>query len=144
MKSRIVIAATIAALLALAATASASTAARIRAHVPFEFYVGEDKLPAGNYVFELRSVGPASSSSSAIAVYTQDGIMASMISTIPTGWDYRYTSDCHLHFTRITDHYFLAKLEAPETGADLNLSRIERELRAQKLERQDTVLLAQR
>jgi len=144
MKNTIVVVTSIALLLLLATGASASTAARIRAYVPFDFYVGEELLPAGNYIFALRAIGLGSSSSSAVAVYRPDGTMASLIFTMPAGGDYRHTSDCHLHFTRLTNAYFLAKVEAPETGAALRMSKAEKELRAQNPDREERVLVAQR
>jgi hypothetical protein len=144
MRNAIVIAASIAVLLMLGTAASAGTAARVRAYVPFDFHVGEELLAAGNYIFELRSIGLASSSSSIVAVYRPDGTMASLIPTMPTGWNNRRTSDCRLHFTRLTNSYFLATVEAPEAGADLRMSKAERELRAQNTDRQDVILLAQR
>ena len=144
MKNTIVVVASIAVLLVLATGASAVTAARIRTYVPFDFHVGEELLPAGNYIFVMRSIGFGSSSSSAVAVHRSDGTIVTLIPTMPTGWDYRHTSDCHLHFTRLTNAYFLAKVEALESGAALMMSKAERELRAQNPDREERVLVAQR
>jgi len=144
MKNMIVVFASIVVLLVLATGASAITAARIRAYVPFDFHVGEELLPAGNYIFEMRAIGFGSSSSSAVAIYRPNGTIVTSIPTMPIGWDYRHMSDCHLHFTRLTGNYFLAKVEAPESGAALRMSKAEKELRAQNMDKQERVLVAQR
>ena len=131
-------------LLVLAIGASANTAARIRAYIPFDFHVGEELLPAGNYIFELRAMSQGSSSSSLLAVNKQDGTLASLVPTMPAGWDYRRINECRLHFTRISDAYFLAKVEAPESGAVLGRAKVETELRARKTGVREKVILVQR
>ena len=144
MKKTSVLMIAVAAFLLSATCALANPATRIRATVPFAFYVGEEQLPAGNYIFEMRAIGFGSSSSSAVAVYRQDGSLAVMLATIPTGWEYRRMIDGHLHFTRYSSSYFLNKVEGPDSGASLMATRAERELRAQNNHSQETVIVAQR
>lgn len=134
----------VAALLLSATCLLAGPTTKIRANVPFDFYVGEEQLPAGNYVFEMRAIGFGSSSSSAVAVYRQDGTLAVTLSTIPSGWEYRRMADGHLHFSRYTDTYFLNKVEGPSSGASLITTRVERELRAQNNRGSETIIVAQR
>jgi len=117
---------------------------KIRANVPFDFYAGGEQLPAGNYVFEMRAIGFGSSSSSAVAVYRQDGTLAVTLSTIPSGWEYRRMADGHLHFTRYTNAYFLNRVEGPSSGASLITTKVERELRAQNNRGSETIIVAQR
>jgi hypothetical protein len=144
MKKKSVLMIVVAALLLIATSALASSLTRIRASVPFSFYVGDEQLPAGSYIFEMRAIGFGSSSSSAVAVYRQDGSMAAMISTIPSGWEYHRMADGHLHFTRYSNSYFLNKVEGPASGASLIATKAERELRAQNNRGSETVIVAQR
>jgi hypothetical protein len=144
MKKTSVLMVAVAALLLIATGALASSVIRIRASVPFSFYVGDEQLPAGNYIFEMRAIGFGSSSSSAVAVYRQDGSVAAMISTIPSGWEYHRMADGHLHFTRYSNSYFLNKVEGPGAGASLITTKAERELRAQNNRGSETVIVAQR
>ena len=134
----------VAALLLSATCLLAGPTTKIRANVPFDFYAGGEQLPAGNYVFEMRAIGFGSSSSSAVAVYRQDGTLAVTLSTIPSGWEYRRMADGHLHFSRYTDTYFLNKVEGPSSGASLITTRVERELRAQNNRGSETIIVAQR
>lgn len=134
----------VAALLLSATCLLAGPTTKIRANVPFDFYVGEEQLPAGNYVFEMRAIGFGSSSSSAVAVYRQDGTLAVTLSTIPSGWEYRRMADGHLHFSRYTNTYFLNKVEGPSSGASLITTKVERELRAQNNRGSETIIVAQR
>ena len=134
----------VAALLLSATCLLAGPTTKIRANVPFDFYAGGEQLPAGNYVFEMRAIGFGSSSSSAVAVYRQDGTLAVTLSTIPSGWEYRRMADGHLHFSRYTNTYFLNKVEGPSSGASLITTRVERELRAQNNRGSETIIVAQR
>jgi len=134
----------VAALLLSATCLLAGPTTKIRANVPFDFYAGGEQLPAGNYVFEMRAIGFGSSSSSAVAVYRQDGTLAVTLSTIPSGWEYRRMADGHLHFSRYTNTYFLNKVEGPSSGASLITTKVERELRAQNNRGSETIIVAQR
>ena len=134
----------VAALLLSATCLMASPTTRMRANVPFAFYVGEEQLPAGSYVFEMRAIRFGSSSSSAVAVYRQDGSLAVLISTMPSGWEYKRMTDGHLHFMRYSNSYFLNKVEGPDSGASLITTKAERELRAQNNSGSETVIVAQR
>ncbi len=144
MRKTSVLVIVMAALLLSVTCALANPATKIRASVPFAFYVGDEQLPAGNYVFEMRAIGFGSSSSSAVAIYRQDGSMAVLISTMPTGWEYRRMIDGHLHFARYADTYFLNRVEGPDSGASLITTKAERELRAQNGRGSETIILAHR
>ncbi len=144
MKKTSVLLMIVAALLLTATCVLAGPTTKIRANVPFAFHVGEEQLPAGIYVFEMRAIGFGSSSSSAMAVYRQDGSLAVMLSTIPAGWEYRQMADGHLHFARYSDSYFLNKVEGPYSGATLITTKVERELRAQNNHGSETIIVAQR
>jgi len=141
MKRTSVLLTSIVALLMLATGVLAGAATRIHATVPFDFYVGEEQLAAGNYVFEMRPIGFGSASSSAVAVYRPDGTFAHMIPTMPTGYDHR-SGESHLHFLRYGNAYFLSKVEGQQSGAAVRKSKAEREYVAQTKKPQDTVLMA--
>ena len=141
MKRTIVFLTSILVILILAAGASAGAATRIRATVPFDFFVGEEQLSAGNYIFEMRAIGFGSSSSSAVAIYHPDGTFAYLIPTMPVGYDQR-SSDGHLHFKRYGNTYFLSQVEGPQSGAGLRMTKAEKEYKAQTRKPQDTILVA--
>ncbi len=134
----------IVALLLSVTCALAGPATRIRANVPFAFFVGEEQLPAGNYVFEMRAIGFGSSSASAVAVYRQDGSLATLLSTIPSGWECQRMAGGHLHFARYSNSYFLNKVEGLASVATLVTTKSERELRAQNNRGSETIIVAQR
>ncbi len=143
MKRTIVILTSIIALLVLAAAASAGVSTRIRATIPFDFYVGEQQLAAGNYIFEMRALGFGSASSSAVVVYRPDGTFAYMIPTMPVGYDQR-SSDGRLHFKRYANAYFLFKVEGPMSAAGVRATKAQREYMAQTREHEEIVLIAVR
>ena len=141
MKRTIVVFASIFALLICAAVATAGTTIRIKADVPFNFYIGEERLPAGNYIFEMRPIGFGASTSSAVAVYYADGTIVTMIPTMPAGYDY-HSSDTQLHFRRYGNAYFLSKVEAPQAGASLKTAKAEKEYMSSTKISQDVILMA--
>lgn len=144
MKKTSVLMVVIAALLLTATCVLAGPTTRIRADVPFSFHVGEELLPAGNYVFEMRAIGFGAPSSSAVAIYRQDGTLTTLLPTIPSGWEYQRMVEGHLHFTRYSDSYFLNKVEGPISAATLITTNAERELRVQSNHRSGTIIMAQR
>ena len=141
MKRLIVIAASIIALLVFATVAPAGTGTRIRANIPFDFFAGEQQLPAGYYIFETRALGFGSSSSSAVAIYHPDGNFACLTPSMPTGYDSR-SVDGHLHFKRYGTVYFLSRVEGLQSGAALRVTKAEKEYSAQTRRPQETVLMA--
>jgi hypothetical protein len=141
MKRTTVLLTSITALLMFAAVTSAGTATRIRVNIPFDFFVGEQQLAAGSYIFEMRGLGFGSSSSSAVAIYRPDGNFAYLTLTMPAEYD-RRSSDGHLHFKRYENTYFLYKVEGPQCGAGVRMTKAEREYRAQARRPQDVVLIA--
>ena len=143
MKRTIVLVTSIIALLMLATVAPAGPATRIRASIPFDFFTGDQQLPAGYYIFEMRALGFGSSSSSAVAIYRPDGNFACLTPSMPTWYDSR-SDDGHLHFKRYGNVYFLSRIEGPQSGAAMRATKAEREYRAQTRVPQDTVLMAVR
>jgi len=142
MKKITLILTSIAVLLVLTLGASAGSVTRLRANVPFAFYVGTEQLPAGEYIFEIGSIGPAAATSTLVRVLDQDGKTTTLIQTMP-GADSRMNDD-HLHFNRYGNMYFLSKVEALGYQANLRATRSEKEAMAMARNNQDrgTTILA--
>jgi len=128
------------ALLVFTFGASASPAIRLKAHIPFAFYVGSEELPAGEYIFSLRELAPHSASASSLAVLRKDGTMVTWLPTLP-GSDCRTMED-RLQFNKYGNKYFLSKVENWGSQANLRVTGAERELRAKGNSIQGPTLLA--
>jgi hypothetical protein len=112
-------------------------------NVPFDFYVGKELLPAGDYRFEMGAMTPFTAKSSSLLVRRQDGSSVTGIFTIPGSGSLSIDTD-RLHFNRYGNKYFLARIECLEFQADLRKTSIEKELRAQTGQAKDVVLVAER
>jgi hypothetical protein len=130
----------VATLLMLTLGASAGSVTRLRANVPFAFYVGTEQLPAGGYIFEIASLGPAAATSTLVRVLDHDGKTTTLIQTMP-GAD-SHMNDDHLHFNRYGEMYFLSKVEALGYQANLRATRSEKEAMAQSNQDRGTTILA--
>ncbi len=140
MRKSIVLMSLISILLVLAVGASASSAARLRANVPFAFYVHSTLLPPGDYWFEMRALTPSAATSSAVLVRNQDGTVAAWVHSMPGAGLHRFGED-QVHFNRYGSKYFLSKVESSEYQANLTASPAEREYRV-ATKGQDTVVRA--
>ncbi len=127
-------------MLGLGLVASASAAARLRVNVPFAFYADNQALPAGSYVFEIGYGASASVSASGVIIRSLDGTAASVLLTTP-GSGIKMT-DNHLHFNKYGEKYFLSKVEGLGYQVNLKANRIEKEMRAQAVPKQETTLIA--
>jgi hypothetical protein len=140
MKRSIVLMMLMGALLILALGASASSAVRLRANVPFAFYVDSTLLPPGEYWFEMRALTPAAASSSAVFVRNQEGTVAAWVHSRSGDGIFRQNAD-QVHFNRYGSKYFLSRVESSGYQANLTASPAEREYRV-AVKAQDTVLRA--
>lgn len=110
-------------LLAVAAVSAAAQAGRgsVVVRIPFEFYVGAEKMPAGRY-----TVGRATQNSSrVISLRSADGratVMA-MTDDADGGTDTRARLDFH----RYGGSYFLRQVVTPDAARTLPESELERE-----------------
>ena len=123
-------------LCAAAASANAQLSIPIRAKIPFDFSVGDKKLPAGEYTFSRLS---GFSDSKTISVSSEEGITRLFQSTfeaqvlIPK-------KDSTLVFHKYGDQYFLEQIwsgGAPE-GTQVPESRSERTIRRQLAQTQQS------
>ncbi len=130
-------------LFVVVAGAPARSAVALLVNVPFDFYVGQDLLPAGAYRFELGGMTPFSAKSSSLVVRGQDGNIVASIFTLPESTPWSAAQD-RLLFNRYGSTYFLARIECLEFQAGLRRTRVEKELRAQKGIPKDSILVAQR
>jgi len=102
--------------------ANAQTASRLRAKIPFNFVVGSQHLPAGDY-----SVKPMSQ----VAVLVQSKDSRSSAVVLTTVVQAKKTQEIgKLVFNQYGNQYFLSQIWTPaaDTGRELLKSRIEREI----------------
>ena len=107
----------------------------LKAEIPFDFMVGDKRLPSG--VYQVKSLHQAvtqiqSTDTSSSAIVLTTGMQAAKISN--TG---------KLVFNRYGDQYFLSKIWPPssDSGRELPKSRLEREV-AQRLSDGGTTVVA--
>lgn len=98
--------------------ADAGSAIVLRGEVPFDFYVENQMLPAGEYIFEMGRVGDATTSS--ITVRAKDGKVVTLVSTRPG--TRRNTTPSQLVFNTYEGSFHLASVECPGYKADLRSS----------------------
>jgi hypothetical protein len=128
-------------LLALAVVASANPGTRLHVNVPFAFHVDRAMLPAGQYVFEMKSVSPYAAAATSVLIRNREGNIVHWISTI-AGARTNGTGLDRLLFNRYGDQYFLARVESCENQANVRKSTAERELMTQAVKTEETTLVA--
>jgi hypothetical protein len=107
----------------LAVTASLATAGSaivLRGEVPFDFYVENQMLPAGEYHFEMGRTGEATASS--ITVRAKDGTVVAFVTTRPGVREDMAPSQ--LSFNGYEGKYFLSSVECPGYKANLRKTRV--------------------
>ncbi len=127
-------------ILGLTAAAMAETATRVRANVPFAFYAGKELIPAGEYVFEIRSFGFGPLASS-VLLHDQEGSVANIYLTKPGEVP---ADEAHLHFNKYGNSYFLSRVEGAGYQANLTVTRAEKEMRVQAGSPASTTVAASR
>jgi hypothetical protein len=113
---------------ALLCTAAHAQAAHqpLRAHVPFDFAVGRDEMPAGDY--EIRFVSTATNLQ-AVQIKSADGRTSRLLQMNYVGGG-EVREGGRLVFRRYGSLYFLSQVWEPaeRTGLALRRSRAEREV----------------
>jgi hypothetical protein len=129
----------LAAVLVLMTSAGVAGAnAGMRIQVPFDFYAGNQQLPAGDYTFSMESGLIATGSR--VTIHTKDGKGICFLLTQP-GKDETAT---RLLFNKYGNKHFLTSVSIRGFKAALRTTKLEQELRAQLQTRQDIVIVAQR
>jgi hypothetical protein len=149
MKKQIYMMATMIVLLTVAglstAQAQASGTTELRASIPFEFSIGNQTMPAGEYV--VRSTNP-SSDLKVLQLRSRDGRTSVMVRTNNVIGDTQGAAK--LVFNRYGDQYFFAQawLPADSTGMQASRSRnekrIARELAGIKPSKESVAISARR
>ena len=122
LKGFTMLALTVALALATAATSNAQTSNRIVADIPFEFTVGAQSLPSGQY-----AVRAANSQGNALIVQSNDAKSSAMELTNSIRPN-KANTQARLVFHRYGERYFLAEVwsGSDSTGRQLMKSRQER------------------
>ncbi len=131
MKTTMTVAMVLGAVLLVGTLCMAVAPAQIlRVDIPFEFYVGKDLLPAGQYIFEMQSTTGYSATASSVFIRRGDGEALRWVWTMP---NQALPGDPtnQLTFHRYGDAYFLSKVECNGYKADLRVTPRERELLAE-------------
>jgi len=108
--------------LLLAVSAANAQEARVKANVPFDFVVGDQVMPAGEYI-----VGPAGSLGQAIAIRSENATDTAL--TMPCSLS-GPSKDSKLVFHAVAGRYFLSQIwvEGYAQGRQLRTSKTEARL----------------
>ena len=124
MKRNLILASILATIFAATSFASTGTFSEARIYVPFNFYLEEELLPAGDYIFNLGQV-----TDSSIIIRSADG---KAIKLLMTKHDSEKNSrKAYLHFNHYNGRYFLSSVVIRGKKASLTSKVAEAELWAQ-------------
>lgn len=118
-------------------SASAGSGIVLCGDVPFDFYVENQILPAGEYHFEMGSTGGATTST--ITVRAKDGMVVAFVATRP-GFS-KDMAVSRLNFNGYGGKYFLSSIQYPGYKSDLRTTRHEKELMNQPETEQIALIL---
>jgi len=106
-------------------------------NIPFSFIVAGKTLPAGEYTFEPNR----RDSDKVWLVQSRDGHISALFSTMPVRSN-ETQEKTKLAFHKYGDQYFLSQIWTPggNSGRELLIQRLERELAKNTIERQTIVL----
>ena len=138
MRNNLVILSLVAALALTACVAFAGAPVGMRINVPFEFYAGDQRLPAGEYTFEMESGLVATGSR--VTVQSKDGAGLFFMMTQP-GTD---EASSRLLFNKYGNRHFLTSVSIQGFKAAVSATKLEKELRAQITDQKNVVLVAQK
>jgi hypothetical protein len=138
MKNNMVILSLVLVLALMASVGVAGASELMRIHVPFDFYAGNQQVPAGDYTFSMES--SLSATGSRVKINSKDGEGICLLLTQP-GQD---ESTSRLLFNKYGNKYFLTSVSIRGFKAALKATKLEQELRVQLQTPQNVVLVAQR
>jgi hypothetical protein len=102
----------------------------LKVDIPFEFHVGADAFPAGEYWIELEKLTSGSPTGATLLLRTKDGTVFHRTLTIPSSAAFS-TGESRITFNRYGDQYFLAEVGSSGYTASLRRSPLEKNLAAQ-------------
>ena len=117
--------------------ATAGSTIMLRGDIPFDFYVGSQMLPAGEYHFEMGSTGGATTST--VTVRAKDGMVVAFVAT-RAGFS-KDMAASQLNFHAYGGKYFLSSIQYPGYKSDLRTTRHEKELMNQPETEQIALIL---
>jgi len=109
-------------------------------NVPFEFYMQDQVLPAGEYKFEMGSV--VLPTGSVIVIRTGEGKGISFLLTRSENNKGSFQS--RLRFNQYGEKHFLSSVSVGSCKANLSISKLERELRASNKAARTETLIAEK
>ena len=120
--------------------AYAGTAKSMIINVPFEFYVQDQLMPAGEYKFEMGSGGLPTASVVVVRTGEGEGIRF-LLTRSETNKSLQLS---HLRFNQYDEKHFLSSVSIGAYKANVAMSRLERELRIANKKAQTEMLIAQK
>jgi hypothetical protein len=128
----------IALLVGLVLSAQAQINTQYRAYIPFEFNVGSETFPAGDYI--IGATNPTTGWS-ALTIRKKTGGEANFVNIIPKQENER-SMISKLLFYRYGDRYFLAEITTPTLRGEFRKSKDEKRLaKTQKPSRETVTIL---
>ena len=127
MKKSFVLLSVVAAFSLMASVTIAYAAVVMRVDVPFDFYLGDQLLPAGEYQFNMDSSNGAAAPS--IMVQSTNGQGIGMLAALPGVHADRATNQ--LRFNQYGQKYFLSSVSIHGRKATLKVYKLQKELKSQ-------------
>jgi len=93
--------------------------------VPFSFYAGETQMPAGTYMFSMKT--KPFNAGSVLKIVSQDGSICKHLSTNRLDGN-PSISEVTVYFNKYGDSHFLSKVKGRSLGAEVARSRAEKQL----------------
>ena len=121
----------------LAAAVQAQSSAEYRAHIPFDFNVGNTEFKAGDYRIGL--VNPQTSRQ-ALAIREANG-RGSKIFVIRSKDSNACQTFAKLIFSRYENQYFLSEMNTSTLGAEFMQSKTEKNLARRQKSKQETIAI---
>jgi hypothetical protein len=138
MRNKMVVLSLVAALALTASAGFAGANVGMRINIPFDFYAGDQSLPAGEYTFAMESGLVATGSK--VTVHSQKGTGLCFLITRP-GTD---EGASRLLFNRYGNKHFLTSVSIQGFMAGVKTTKLERELRTEIQNQKNVVIVAQK
>lgn len=127
MKKTLLLVSVVTVLTIIAVSAFAGSAVVMRGEIPFDFYVENQLLPAGEYDFAMGVVGEETASN--VTVRTKDGTVVAFLTTRSDSE--AKATEGQLKFNHYSGKYFLSSVECPGYRANLKATTHEKEMMIQ-------------